>query len=104
MRESRVWARRGRQTHWRRAGRWPGVRPHSGLENIRGVSARVPRHLCTIFLAISVPYSMFPDISVPSRSDIYKWISNRGLMYSTIKVWEWHPRPHHEGATVFARR
>jgi hypothetical protein len=27
---------------------------------------------------------------------------NRGLMYSTIKVRERHP--HHEGATVFARR
>ncbi len=24
---------------------------------------------------------------------------NRGLMYSTIKVRERHPRPHHEGAT-----
>jgi hypothetical protein len=29
---------------------------------------------------------------------------NQGLMYSTIKVRERHPRPHHEGATVFARR
>jgi hypothetical protein len=28
---------------------------------------------------------------------------NQGLMYSTIKVRERHPRPHHEGATVFAR-
>ncbi len=27
----------------------------------------------------------------------------QGLMYSTIKVRELHPRPHHEGATVFAR-
>jgi hypothetical protein len=29
---------------------------------------------------------------------------NRGLMYSTIKILELHPRPHHEGATVFALR
>ncbi len=26
-----------------------------------------------------------------------------GLMCSTIKARERHPRPHHEGATVFAR-
>ncbi len=30
-------------------------------------------------------------------------IKNQGLMYSTIKVRERHPRPHHEGTTVFAR-
>jgi hypothetical protein len=30
-------------------------------------------------------------------------MKNQGLMYSTIKVRERHPRPHHEGATVFAR-
>jgi hypothetical protein len=37
-------------------------------------------------------------------SDFTKQKKNRGLMYSTIKVRERHPRPHHECATVFARR
>jgi hypothetical protein len=27
-------------------------------------------------------------------------LKNQGLMYSTIKVRERHPRPHHEGATA----
>ncbi len=30
-------------------------------------------------------------------------VQNQGLMYSTIKVRERHPRPHHEGATEFAQ-
>jgi hypothetical protein len=39
----------------------------------------------------------------PTIAPAYRRYKNQGLMYSTIKVRERHPRPHHEGATVFAR-
>ncbi len=49
--------------------------------------------LSVLMLSATCPYA--------ACDDGYK--KNQGLMYSTIKVRERHPRPHHEGATVFAR-
>jgi hypothetical protein len=46
-------------------------------------------------------YQIFTGQSTTNKSGTTRFaIKNQGLMYSTIKVRERHPRPHHEGATV----
>ncbi len=64
--------------------------------------------VCTMYTGIKAGPVAYMFLLFQTRKCIYMYThiqkcKNQGLMYSTIKVRERHPRPHHEGATVFAR-